>query len=72
MATQLDETYVAKMLALYPVGNEAYGAISTLANEVRRLECYNAAIEALLTADQLQVASVEAWKVWSAMGGDTR
>jgi hypothetical protein len=64
MATKLDETYVAKMFSLYPETSEAHGAISTLANEVRRLEAYNAELEKFLTPDQLHTASAAACKKW--------
>lgn len=59
MATKLDEQFVAQAKANHPA---AAGVIDTLANEVRRLEAYCAALESFCTPSVIAEASEEAAK----------
>lgn len=61
MATKLDEQFVALAIETHP---KAEHFINTLANEVRRLEAYCAALEDKLDSDSINEASQEASKNW--------
>ncbi len=58
MSTKLDRKFAATTL----------DSVRALANEVERLECYCAALEARLTEKQIMEASCEGATNWTEMG----